>query len=195
VFAGAVLLLGAIVLLGRSERPSCLERAVFGIPSESPYLLPYGVGTGYEVFQTYCGAQSHGRDDQMSIDFLMPVGTNVLAARSGVVRVAVDEHPDFGRDINHLFIEHEDGTVAFYAHLHPGSVSVRPGDTVQASQSIAKSGSSGTSIPHLHFGVSSSWPPRHTDDVPVNFRNAEGPLDEKGGLKSGVVYRALALSG
>jgi murein DD-endopeptidase MepM/ murein hydrolase activator NlpD len=189
-----VLLLGVIVLFGRAERPSCLEQAVFGPPSESPYLLPYAVGTGHEVFQTYCGPQSHGRDDQMSIDFLMPVGTDVLAAQSGLVRVAVDEHPDFGRAINYVFIEHEDGTVAFYAHLHPGSVLVGPGDSVKAGQSVAKSGSSGTSIAHLHFGVSSSWPPRHTDDMPVNFRNAGGPLDEKGGLKPGVVYQALAPS-
>ena len=28
----------------------------------------------------------------------------------------------------------------------------------------------------------SSWPPRRPDDVPVNFRNARGELDERGGL-------------
>jgi len=173
------------------QDPSCLEDVSFGAPEASPYLLPFAVGEAYEVFQTYCGPVSHGRDKQMSIDFLLPMGTPVLAARSGVVRRSIDQYRDSGRRINHIYIVHEDGTTAFYAHLMEASALVKEGDSVTVGQIIARSGSSGTSLAHLHFGVSRTWPPNHPDDLPVNFRNAAGALDERGGLKRGMVYTAL----
>ncbi len=154
-------------------------------------MLPYRMGSAFRVFQTYCGPFSHGRDDQMSIDFEMPVGSEVLAARAGIIRRVVDAYEDFGRDINHIFIEHEDGTSALYAHLTQDSAAVAEGTSVVEGQLIALSGASGTSLAHLHFGVASQWPPRKPDDVPVNFRNAKGPLDERGGLQCGVLYEAL----
>lgn len=171
--------------------PWCMERAEFGPPEESPYVLPYPAGSAYEVFQTYCGPVSHGKDGQMAIDFLMPLGAPVVAARSGIVRRAVDGHEDFGRGFNIVYVEHDDGTSAFYGHLEQGSIRVRPGDAVAAGQVIAASGASGTSLEHLHFGVASSWPVRRPDDVPVNFRNTHGELDERGGLKRGAIYLAL----
>jgi len=196
----ALLLAGLLPAAGCASRPgnpedpqdaACLRRAVFGDPQESPYVLPYRVGSAFLVFQTYCGPVSHGRDGQMSIDFVMPVGSEVRAARAGVVREVIDEYEDFGRRFNLIYIEHEDGTVAFYGHLKRRSAVVEVGDRVSAGQRIAASGASGTSLEHLHFGVASRWPPRRPDDVPVNFRNARGPLDERGGLKRGVRYLAL----
>jgi len=169
---------------------SCVARATFGDPAESPYRLPYPDGTSYEVFQTYCGPVSHGRDGQMAIDFLMPPGSVVVAARSGVVRRAIDRHADGGRQFNAVYIEHEDGTSAFYGHLQKGSVTVDVGDEVRAGQPIGRSGSSGTSLPHLHFGVARTWPVLRPDDLPVNFNNAEGPLDERRGLIRSAWYRA-----
>lgn len=194
VVLGALALAGCFSLPGNPDDPqvpACMEHAVFGPPEDSPYVLPYPAGSAFEVFQTYCGPVSHGRDGQMSIDFRMPIGSPVVAARAGIVRKVVDGYEDYGRTFNYLYIEHDDGTAAFYAHLHPGSMKVRPGDRVVAGQTIALSGASGTSLAHLHFGVSSSWPVRRPDDVPVNFRNAQGALDGRGGLRRGVTYRAL----
>lgn len=55
-------------------------------------------------------------------------------------------------DGNFVILELADGVYAFYAHLKPGSVDVRPGDTVTKGQVIARSGNSGSSTgPHLHF--------------------------------------------
>lgn len=195
--AGVLLLAGCFSLPGRPDDPQdpgCLENAVFGSPAESPYVLPYPVGSAYEVFQTYCGPVSHGKDGQMAIDFLMPKGSEVVAARGGTVRFVTDRFEDFGRRFNAIYIEHEDGTAAFYGHLEQGSARVRVGDRVVAGQVIALSGSSGTSLEHLHFGVASHWPPRRPDDVPVSFRNSRGALDDRGGLQRGVTYRAVAES-
>ena len=172
------------------QDPACLARATFGRPEDSPYVLPFPPGSSYEVFQTYCGPVSHGRDLQMAIDFLMPLGVEVVASRTGTVREVVDRHPNYERPANRIRIEHDDGTSAFYAHLQHDSARVAVGDRVAAGQVIAASGSSGTSLPHLHFGVASSSPPRRPDDVPVNFRNARGVLDDRGGLRRAIVYTA-----
>lgn len=197
---GALLLAGSLALVGcfgpppRPDGPqnsACLEHAVFGPPEKSPYVLPYPVGSAYEVFQTYCGPLSHGKDDQMAIDFRMPIGSEVVAARAGVVRNVTDYHEDYGNEYNVISIEHADGTSARYGHLEPNSARVHLDDRVVAGQVIALSGASGTGVAHLHFGVCSRWPIRRADDVPVNFRNAQGPLDERGGLLWGVTYQAL----
>lgn len=197
------LVLGAVCLLQTSclslpghpddpQVPACLENAEFGKPEESLYVLPFPVGNSYEVFQTYCGPVSHGKDGQMSIDFLMPIGSEVVASRGGVVRDAVDRHKDFGRTFNLIYIEHDDGSSAFYGHLMQDEVRVKVGERVETGQVIALSGSSGTSLEHLHFGVARTWPPRKPDDFPVNFRNSQGSLDDRGGLKRGLVYWATS---
>jgi len=126
----------------------------------------------------------------MAIDFLMPKGTEILAARGGIVRYVIDHNADAGRRFNAVYVEHEDGTVAFYGHLQQDSAKVETGDRIVTGQPIALSGSSGTSLEHLHFGVASSWPVKRPDDVPVNFRNTDGLLDERDGLKRGILYRA-----
>ena len=92
---------------------------------------------------------------------------------------------------NHIFIEHEDGTIAFYGHLQQWGISVHEGEAVDAGQYIAASGSSGVSIPLLHFGVFPEWPPVDGNDIAINFNNADGPLDSNNGLIAGESYLAL----
>ena len=86
------------------------------------------------------------------IDFLARRGTPVRAAAAGRVVLASAEHlpePSYGRVVA---IEHVEGVVTFYAHLHTFSVSV--GDSVEAGEKFAKVGSTGVSTgPHLHFEV------------------------------------------
>jgi murein DD-endopeptidase MepM/ murein hydrolase activator NlpD len=172
----------------------CFEQAVFGDPEESLYLLPYTPGEWYLVTQSYCLADG-GHRNQLAYDFQMPIGRDVRAARAGVVRDVREDSPDDGRgqgEHNYVFVEHEDGTVAFYAHLMRDGVAVEVGDLVEAGDVIALSGNSGlTGVPHLHFGVYRWWPPQEGYGVPVNFRNAAGRLDPNGGLIQGLVYEAL----
>lgn len=44
---------------------------------------------------------------------------------------------------------------------------------------------------HLHFGVYEGRPAREGFDVPVNFRNTDGPVDERNGLVPGNFYKAV----
>ncbi len=83
--------------------------------------------------------------------------------------------------------------MAFYAHLKRNSVVVEVGQYVEAGQRIAASGNSGSTgeTPHLHFGVYESYYPKDGFDLPVNFRNAAGELDDRGGLIVRRYYKAL----
>ena len=126
------------------------------------------------------------------------MGTPVVASRSGEVMQVRGDLPDDGRQPqsgqhNHIMIRHEDGTVAFYAHLKQHSILVKVGDRVSQGQPIAASGNSGNTqgMPHLHFGVYQGWPAREGFDVAVNFRNAEGTLDKRNGLRPGGYFKAL----
>jgi murein DD-endopeptidase MepM/ murein hydrolase activator NlpD len=123
----------------------------------------------------------------------MPIGSAVIAARAGKAIETWDGHPDDGQGHhNYVFVKHDDGTVAFYAHLQQGSVVVQIGEHVEIGQRIAASGNSGTTGgAHLHFGVYASWPPREGEDVPVTFRNVEGQTYASGALMMGKAYKAL----
>jgi hypothetical protein len=176
------------------EECPCLDRAVFGDPDSSDYILPFPVGASYPVYQSYC-FPAGGHRCQLAYDFTIPIGDPVVAARAGVVRQVKDDSPDDGQSVgehNCVFIEHDDGTTAFYAHLMQHSVTVTPGDTVEVGEQFARSGNSGYSDePHLHIGIYEDYPTVEGYDLPFNFRNADGPLDARGGLIRGEVYTAM----
>jgi hypothetical protein len=180
----------------------CMERAVFESPTISEYVMPFPLGSAAEVLQTYCGVGSvgsHTRDNQLAYDFRTEFGRSVVAAREGRVTMAVDNWLDSDKDpshFNYIVIEHDDDTFAFYAHLQHESYTVRVGDRVSQGQPIASSGESGTptlcaefgECAVLHFGVYRRlW----VVDLPINFVNADGPLDARGGLVAGAFYTAL----
>ena len=177
-----------------AESP-CLDRAIFGDPQDSDYILPYPVGASYSIYQSYCNPTA-GHRNQLAYDFTIPIGDTVVAAREGVVRQLREDSPDNGEgegEHNLVFIEHADGTAGFYAHLMQNSVVVEVGDTVETGQYFAQSGNSGESDePHLHFGVYEDYPPIEGVDIPINFRNADGPLDARGGLIRWELYTATS---
>ncbi|CAN5382818.1 M23 family metallopeptidase [soil metagenome] len=68
---------------------------------------------------------------------------------------------------NHVVQDLGDGNYAFYAHLQPGSITVKPGDDLTAGTDIAKLGNSGNSdAPHLHFHVMDGPDPLMSDGLP-----------------------------
>lgn len=145
------------------------------------YAMPYEPGLRYRVLQGYGSRFSHTGLERYTIDFNMPVGTPVYAARDGVVARVVEEHDrgcwedGCGKYANFIVVLHDDGTTGEYYHLKYAGALVEPGERVRRGQRIALSGNTGhTTMPHLHFGVyrASSW--GATESVPVRFRTAEG---------------------
>lgn len=179
-----------------------LDCTAFSSPDSSPYTLPYAVGTAHLVTHTaghYTPANAGV--GLYAVDFAMPIGTAVHAARAGEVVAARDKFPDGnGVDLeeNFVFVRHADGTVARYFHLTENGAEVGVGERVQQGDFIGWSGNTGqTAGPHLHFDVQQcgpNLPPDYNElpcgrTLPVSFSNTR---DHPCGLRVGERYRALS---
>jgi murein DD-endopeptidase len=87
------------------------------------------------------------RPNHKGMDFKTPIGTPILATRSGTVTRFNWNTAANGGCVE---VQFSDGTLAKYLHL--SGVSVRPGQRVAAGQVIGKTGNTGrTTAPHLHY--------------------------------------------
>ncbi len=125
------------------------------------YRPPFKRGKRYKVLQGYHGKYTHKNiDSKYALDFQMPIGDTICAARNGIVVNFVDTHKKGGKSkkfkpyANSILIYHPDGTFAQYVHLKHKGVLVKEGDSIKQGQPIALSGNTGWSTePHLHFSV------------------------------------------
>jgi len=145
-----------------------------------PYRVPVAIATNFRVSQAFPDAVTHtAPDSYYAVDLAMPVGTDIFAARDGVVfdvasdnfRNGLDPARD-GPSANVVRVLHDDGTYAIYAHLNWNSIRVRPGDRVRRGEYIADSGNTGfSSGPHLHFAVVRNVGMR-IESVPIEFEGS-----------------------
>ncbi len=148
-----------------TKLPHYSVRTTMGDPAakadEYMYRIPVSSGLEHQITQAFNGQFSHTTpSNQYAVDIAMQVGTDIVAARDGIVVDTRDGYYLSGR--SHYFVDkanavvvmHSDGTFALYAHLLQSSLVVKPGDTVTQGQKLARSGSSGYSTgPHLHFVI------------------------------------------
>lgn len=124
------------------------------------YQLPFN-DAPVQVEQGFGGNFSHtDAPNWYAVDFALPQGTPVLAAREGMVmQVQRDVIEDGLHDLatgggNLVRVLHADGSMAIYAHLAPDGVAVRAGQIVRTGERLGASGNTGfSSAPHLHFAV------------------------------------------
>lgn len=112
-----------------------------------------------------------------------PGTTNIIAVQDGIVT-----YPSNGNTVscptsssldgcgggygNYVMIQHSDGVISLYAHLHQNSITVRKGDVVKQGQVIGKMGSSGNSTgTHLHFELRSGGSTKN----PLGFVSMDNP--------------------
>jgi murein DD-endopeptidase MepM/ murein hydrolase activator NlpD len=146
-----------------------------------PYRAPFAVGASFTVTQAYPSRITHVTPDSAyAVDFALPDGTPVYAAREGtVINVRHDSFrgaplPAMLDQANLIEILHDDGTIGVYGHLHWDSIRVHIGQHVARGEYIADSGNTGfTTGPHLHFAV---WRNAGGVDVsiPVQFAGDGG---------------------
>ncbi len=103
----------------------------------------------YRVSQYFGGRNGHG-----GIDIVKPggnsTGCTIVAAAGGTV-ISAGYHPSWGYNV---VVNHGNGLSTRYAHMLPGSMKVRVGQSVSQGQALGNIGSSGNVTgPHLHFEV------------------------------------------
>lgn len=182
---------------GQSYRYNANIRYNLGLPDSEAntgyaYVFPFPEGSRYLLTQGYFGHYTH--QNCRCLDFDLPEGSPVCAARSGTV-ISLKQDSSLGGpglrfadEANLIEVLHSDGTWATYAHLQKNSARVRLGQKVKAGQRLALSGHTGQADgPHLHFTVSrATW--QGQESVPTRFVSKSGPLDS---LKSGRYYQAV----
>jgi murein DD-endopeptidase MepM/ murein hydrolase activator NlpD len=163
-------------------------RFAFGHPSAMAdptvlYQLPFPQGAR-GVLRSFTGLPSLSSASETSnaVEILLPLATDVLAAREGVVidgrGFPQDPSPNkpspFGDFISIL---HSDGTWAQYAWLSPGSIVVTPGQVVAAGDLLAKTGANPVSVDtFLHFAVMRNLVGLDVRSLPFKFGSKFSPV-------------------
>ena len=149
------------------------------------YLFPYEHGHKYKVSQTHFGRRSHSDDqNRYAVDFEMPIGTPVHAARGGIVAQVKQDSSIGGlgaryiEAANYIRIAHEDGSFANYVHLRKNGAEVVVGQRVTPGQRIGSSGNTGNSSgPHLHFSVNVPSVEGVSTSIPMLFQGVDAVVE------------------
>ncbi len=125
------------------------------------------------------GQYDHKGFRRQCLDFMLPEGEEVLAARDGTVSRVVDGNTKpggpGGDSPNSVSIVHADGTFASYFHLSPG-IEVKAGDEVTRGRRLGRAGQTGSvSGPQLHFCVFRKERDGKAKSVVVRFGNPGAP--------------------
>jgi murein DD-endopeptidase MepM/ murein hydrolase activator NlpD len=154
--------------------------------NDADYAMPFRPGR-YVVMQGPRGSYSHfaGSGSENAVDWTVPEGTVVCAAREGrVVGVRQDSTvggPDrkFRPFANYVIIKHADGMFADYVHLKTGGALVKMGDEVTVGQPIGLSGQTGfTSAPPLHFSIFQAIDGKKKLTLPFRLKTDHGVFTE-----------------
>jgi len=154
--------------------------------NDADYAMPFGPGR-YVVMQGPRGTFSHfaGTGSENAVDWTVPAGTIVCAAREGRV-VGVKQDSDIGGPdrsfrpyANYVIVKHADGTFAEYVHLQKDGAMVQLGDNVTVGQPIGLSGQTGfASKPHLHFDVFQAVDGKTKLSLPFRLKTSHGIFTE-----------------
>ena len=111
-------------------------------------------------------------------------GAEVLAVADGVVASTRDDFQETSTVSrrervsperaagNYISLKISDSNYAFYEHLKPGSIRVRPGQPVKKGEVIASLGFTGQSEgPHLHFHIANINSPLGAEGLPFAFEH------------------------
>lgn len=147
------------------------------------YAFPFGGTQPRRLIQGVGGDLTHQGLHYYAFDFVMPIGTPVLAARDGTVLAVFDGFPAGGfrkkyeNRANRVVVLHADGTLALYGHLSSG-VRVKEGARVEVGDLLGFSGNSGYSEgPHLHFEVDVQRPRMESQSIAIRFLGDIVPVE------------------
>ena len=127
---------------------------IVNVPSESGFLWP--LPGSYNTISSLAGGRIHpvtGKPgNHAGIDIPAPSGTNIYAAKSGVVIHAAKGTGSSWSYGNYVIVSHSDGTSTLYAHM--SRIGCKQGQVVTQGDVIGYVGTTGRSTGnHLHFEV------------------------------------------
>jgi murein DD-endopeptidase len=169
----------------RAEAPIALDPPLRGGPWAAIYDPSSAGGHRRAVFAIDGRARIPARfavDWVKLTDDTHGYGADVLAVADATVVAAVDRYAEPTVPItldnaagNYVAIDLGAGAYAFYEHLRPGSIRVKPGEGVKTGQVLAALGASGSvsSGAHLHFHVSDANSSLGAEGLPYVFRRFE----------------------
>jgi Peptidase family M23 len=141
--------------------------------------------------KSYSGAEADNRSyHAYNSDVLAAADGQVVSTKDGIPE-NIPQSPKMAVPItldtiggNFVMEDIGNGRYAFYAHLIPGSLTVKPGDRIKAGQVIGKLGNSGNSSePHLHFHVCDAPTPLFCNGQPFeidHFTRWDYKMERKG---------------
>lgn len=164
------------------------------LPATTLFQYPFPKGTAIRCDQSFDGLNSsipesdrtHTGLEAFAVDFSMPIGTQVCAAREGIVVEVISNFADYSQDPyspiesdkgreNKIKILHSDNTYSTYAHIKQNSSRVTVGRKVAIGDIICLSGHNGYSTgPHLHFEVSKSNDEGKFQTLEFSFNDGHG---------------------
>ena len=138
--------------LARVRRENALIAKLWGRQGDARFSLPLGPPLGELPAGGRFGAKriinGEPRSPHTGTDYAVPQGTPVLTVDDAVVALT----GEFFFSGNSVFLDHGNGLISMYFHLH--EVFVEQGDEISRGRSIGTVGSTGRSTgPHLHFGI------------------------------------------
>jgi hypothetical protein len=162
------------------------------------FRLPWGCNETYGCSQGNQSGFSHTGKDLYAWDFTLPRGSNVRAAKGGVVTLSINRvgpgqtcYDGCGdtsgtccgcfNSFNQVNVRHDDGTVATYIHLDRATAV--QGTRVNAGDVLGTAGTSGCSTgTHLHFMVMvAGCDQGYCQSIPISFDDVAGGIPVSGG--------------
>lgn len=179
IFANRQILIREGIILSTPDRSSVVlfEWPVIKDPAATGYNNIWAISNfvdqvpGSGIGDWNCGQRTY--DGHLGIDIILwpfpwfayeQEYALAVAAAPGIIIFKQDgnedDHCSCSCCWNAVFVEHADGSVAFYGHLKLGSLTPKNiGETVDAGEYLGAIASSGCSnIPHLHFEVYEDMP-------------------------------------
>ncbi|VAW60458.1 Phage lysin, 1,4-beta-N-acetylmuramidase or lysozyme  len=134
-------------ILSEKKRKSAAKKNWSPVPPHADFNVPVE-GRISSIFGLRRFFNEQARRPHSGLDIAAPQGTPIKAIESGTVI----ESGDFFFSGNMVYLDHGQGVISLYAHMH--TINVKSGDKITKGQIIGTVGETGrVTGPHLHLAI------------------------------------------